>query len=241
MSDDRAVVTGASRGIGRAVARRFVRSGTRVVGVARDRAALSELRRELGSLFEPRPVDLLEPTAMSELCAMLADEQVMTLVNNAGANVSDTALAIDPAVWSRVVELNVTVPMRLAQSAAVGMVARRTGRIVNIGSVWGLRGRAGRATYATTKTALLGLTRTMACDLAPHGVLVNAVCPGPADTELTAKLLTAKARAELIASIPIGRLADPDEIASLVYYLGSGQNTYITGQAIAIDGALTAQ
>jgi 3-oxoacyl-[acyl-carrier protein] reductase len=201
---------------------------------------LEQTKVKLGTRFEWHRLDLLDEEALAAFATWLSDgEPTMALVNNAGDNLSDGILEIRPDNWRRLFELNVTVPMRLSQAVARGMVGRRCGRIVNVGSVWALRGRAGRTTYSTTKSALVGLTRSMACDLAGHNVLVNAVCPGPTRTELTDQMLSGAARAALIASVPLGRMAEPAEVAALVHFLGSRQNTYITGQAIAIDGGLS--
>ncbi|MGE3342175.1 MAG: SDR family NAD(P)-dependent oxidoreductase [Vicinamibacterales bacterium] len=234
------MVTGASRGIGLAVAREYVAAGARVLGTARGREALMAAREELGSLFEPVEIDLSNADDCRRLADRIAGEPITALVNNAGTNRRADIRSIDPADWTLLVELNLTAPARLSQAAARGMAERRTGRIVHIASIWAINGAPGRSTYGATKGALVSLARHMAVDLAPHNVLVNTVCPGFTDTELT-RALGREEIDRLEAAVPLGRMADPAEIASLVVFLGSRLNTYITGQSVTIDGGFTIQ
>jgi 3-oxoacyl-[acyl-carrier protein] reductase len=127
------------------------------------------------------------------------------------------------------------------QGFAAGMKERHYGRIINISSVWGVISKAGRLSYTASKTALIGMTRTMAIELAPFGILVNAICPGFIDTDLTRKNLGADGIREVEKQIPVGRLARPEEIASVAGFLCSEKNSYITGQAILADGGYSIQ
>jgi len=215
-----ALVTGASRGIGRAVVVRFEQLGARV---------LAPTRAEL---------DLTDAAAVEAYAAAL-DEPVDILVNNAGVNplagideLTDDALAETLAV-------NLTAPLRLCRALAPGMAARGYGRIVNVSSVWTVVGRARRLPYTVSKTGLNGLTRALAVELAPRGVLVNAVAPGIVATELTRQNNTPGQIAALVGQIPLGRLAAADELAEVIAFLASERNSYITGQVLLCDGGLS--
>ena len=215
-----ALVTGASRGIGRAVVVRFEQLGARV---------LAPTRAEL---------DLTDAAAVEAYAAAL-DEPVDILVNNAGINplagideLTDDALAETLAV-------NLTAPLRLCRALAPGMAARGYGRIVNVSSVWTVVGRARRLPYTVSKTGLDGLTRALAVELAPRGVLVNAVAPGIVATELTRQNNTPGQIAALVGQIPLGRLAAADELAEVIAFLASERNSYITGQVLLCDGGLS--
>ena len=215
-----ALVTGGSRGIGRAVVERFGQLGARV---------LAPTRAEL---------DLTDAAAVEAYAAAL-DEPVDILVNNAGVNplagideLTDDALAETLAV-------NLTAPLRLCRALAPGMAARGYGRIVNVSSVWTVVGRARRLPYTVSKTGLNGLTRALAVELAPRGVLVNAVAPGIVATELTRQNNTPGQIAALVGQIPLGRLAAVDELAEVIAFLASERNSYITGQVLLCDGGLS--
>jgi 3-oxoacyl-[acyl-carrier protein] reductase len=136
-------------------------------------------------------------------------------------------------------QVNLKAPLRLIQAFSKRMGNR--GRIVNIGSIWAVISKKGRLTYSASKSALLGATRTLAIELSQKGILVNAVCPGFTDTELTRKNLTSKEIKEIEGFIPVGRLAKTNEIAEVVYFIGSLLNSYITGQTIIVDGGYSIQ
>ena len=212
----RVLVTGGSRGIGRAICTRFAQAGYEVL-----RPTRSEL-------------ELADPRAVREYAGSLAGVDV--LVNNAAENVPNPIERFDFRDFERAVAVNQTAPFLLMSSIGARMAERGEGRIVNVSSVYSKVSRAGRSTYSTTKAALNGATRAFAVELGPRGVLVNAVCPGFVDTDLTRQNNTPSELAELCAQVPLGRLALPAEVAELVYFLGSNLNTYITGQIIAIDG-----
>ena len=215
-----ALVTGASRGIGRAIADRLAASGATV---------LRPTRQEL---------DLADPASVESYCARLTGPTDI-LVNNAGINPLAGVGELTDADMGEALRVNLEAPLRLTRALTPGMRARGYGRIVNIASVFGLVSKARRAIYSTTKTGLIGLTRTAAVELASSGVLVNAVAPGFVDTELTKQNNTPAQIEEVCRLIPQGRLAGVEEIAEVVAFLCSSANSYMTGQTIAVDGGFT--
>jgi 3-oxoacyl-[acyl-carrier protein] reductase len=163
------------------------------------------------------------------------------LINNAAENRVRTIEELSAEDWQRIHTVNLTAPFLLLQHAAKHMAANGWGRVVNISSIYSLVSRVGRASYTSSKSGLNGLTFAAALEYGPAGILVNAVCPGFVDTDLTRQNNTPAQIEALRQQIPLRRLATPDEIASAVFFLASEQNTYITGQTIVIDGGLLAQ
>ncbi len=218
-----ALVTGGRRGIGAAIVAELANAGCRI---------LSPSREEL---------DLSNPNAVNAFSHQLesGESDVDILVNNAGINIIEPFTEVSPNAWETTMQVNLHAPMRLMQAAANSMQRRGWGRIVNISSIFGVITREQRAVYTTTKTALAGLTRTAAIELAKHDVLVNCVAPGYVETELTRQNNSPEDLKKIAHSIPIGRLAQPREIAKLVSFLCSQDNTYITGQVIIADGGFT--
>jgi 3-oxoacyl-[acyl-carrier protein] reductase len=216
-----ALVTGASRGIGAAIAARLESDGVRV---------LTPSRAEL---------DLEQRENIARFLASGAASKVDILINNAGINDIRPLEEIDDATWDRMVQVNLRAPLALLQGVASGMKARGWGRVVNIGSLFGQVTREGRGSYSAVKAGLSGLTRTAAVELAPYGVLVNAVCPGYVETALTRKNNTPEALERIRQSIPLGRLAEPRDIADCVAFLASEQNRYLTGQSVLVDGGFS--
>lgn len=218
-----ALITGASRGIGQAVAERFRASGCHVLAPTREEMDLSssESIRRYFSRAETDHVDIV--------------------VNNAGINIVDVLENIGESDWDHIFAVNVKAPQLIVQAASPHMKRSRWGRIVNIGSLYASISREGRGAYTASKSALRGLTRTWALELAPYNVLVNALCPGFVLTDLTRRTNTAEQLTAIVDSIPMKRLATPAEIAEAVYFLASEQNSYITGQALFVDGGYLCQ
>lgn len=217
MKKKNALVTGASRGIGLAIADCFKKQGINV---------LAPGRKEL---------DLLSKDSIANYLAGLKCP-VDILVNNAGINMLGGIVSLEERNIQETIQVNLLAPLDIIRNVAPRMMHKKYGRILNIGSIWGLITKPGRVTYTLTKSGLGGLTRSMAVELAPYNVLVNCVAPGYVDTELTRKNNTSRELEKIKKSIPLQRLANPGEIAELAYFLCSDKNTYITGQTIAIDG-----
>jgi NAD(P)-dependent dehydrogenase (short-subunit alcohol dehydrogenase family) len=212
-----ALITGASRGIGAAIAARLQGEGIRV---------FSPLSNEL---------DLSSSVSIDRYVSTLT-QPIDILINNAGINRLGSIDEISSADFEDVIQINFLGHFRLTQGLVKGMKARRYGRIVNISSIWSLVSRERRMAYSATKAAINGLTRAQALELAPYNILVNALAPGYVNTDLTKKNNTSAELEAIAMQIPLGRLAEPSEIAECVAFLCSPKNSYITGQVIAIDG-----
>ena len=215
-----ALVTGGSRGIGRAVVARFEQLGARV---------LAPTRAQL---------DLADAAAVEAYAAAL-DEPVDILVNNAGINPLAGIDELSDEALDETLAVNLTAPLRLCRALAPAMAARGYGRVVNVSSVWSVVAKPRRLSYTVSKTGLNGLTRALAVELGPRGVLVNAVAPGVVATELTSRNNTPEQLAALVEQIPLGRLAGADELAELIAFLCCERNSYITGQVLICDGGLS--
>lgn len=229
----RALVTGGTRGIGRAIAEALVDAGHEVVVTG----TAAEGHPPQGCAY--RRCDFTEPSALDGLLREVAREELAVLINNAGINAVAPLAEYDPAMFARIQQVNVTAPFLLCRAAVPGMRMRRFGRIVNITSIFGVVSKAGRAAYSASKFALFGLSRALALEVAADNVLVNCVAPGFVDTELTRRTLGEAGIAQVVGQVPVGRLAQPDEIARYVRFLVSEENTYMTGQHIVVDGGFT--
>jgi 3-oxoacyl-[acyl-carrier protein] reductase len=186
-------------------------------------------------------MDLSDPNSVNRYASQATAKSVDILINNAAENDPVLFADIELAMVERAIAVNLLGPFLLTKHFGTAMVERGWGRIVNISSVYSMIGRPKRAMYTATKSGINGLTKAAAVEFAPGNVLVNAVCPGFVDTALTRKNNTPDEIARLCAQVPLGRLAQPSEIADLVFYLGSEQNTYISGQSIVIDGGFLSQ
>ena len=227
------LITGATRGIGRSVAIEFQRHNYHVIGLG------SKPRPTPDYVDEYISCDFTDNTQIDVMCVQLSSMNVDVLVNNAGINHINNFCSIPLSEFQAVQQINVIAPFRLCQAVLPQMSKRRYGRIVNISSVWGKISKTGRASYSASKFAIDGITVAAANEYAGQGVLVNSVAPGFIDTEMTRKNLGTTGIAAVLASVPINRLAAPTEIAKFVYWLGSEENTYVSGQNIAIDGGFT--
>jgi len=243
-SDTRtALVTGASRGLGRAIAERLARDGWRVELVARQADKLNEVRAAIeaaGGKACVHTADISDPKSADQVIAALEKESgpLGALINNAGITKDGLLMRMDDADWSAVIDTNLTGAFRWIRAASRGMLKARAGRIVNIGSVVGLVGNAGQANYAAAKAGLIGLTQSVAREFASRGITCNCVCPGFFDTDMTS-VLKEDMKSKVLTGIPLGRFGKPEEVAGLVSFLCGADAGYVTGQAWAIDGGMT--
>jgi 3-oxoacyl-[acyl-carrier protein] reductase len=235
-----ALVTGGSRGIGLAIARELANAGARIAVVARDGTRAQAAADELpGDGHRGYACDVAD----SEACGALVKQVeadfggLDVLVNNAGVTRDNVLMRIKDEDWDAVLDTNLRGAFNLMRAASRGMMKRRSGRIINITSVVGIIGNAGQANYAASKAGLIGMTKSVAKELAGRGVLVNAVAPGYIETDMTSDLPEA-ARAALMNGIALGRLGRPGDIAPAVRFLAGPGAAYITGQTLVVDGGM---
>ena len=235
-----ALVTGASGGIGGAIARALCDQGATVALAGTRTAALEALAAALSERAHPLPANLAEPDAADKLvrdAEAAMGGRLDILVNNAGITRDNLALRIKDEDWQAVLDLNLTAAFRLSRAALRGMVRRRHGRIICITSVVGVTGNPGQANYAAAKAALIGMTRSIAAEVATRGITVNCIAPGMIATAMTERL-TDDQRARMMALIPIGRFGAAPDIAAAAVYLASAEAAYITGQTLHVNGGM---
>lgn len=232
-----ALVTGASQGIGEGIARLLARQGARVVLAARSREKLEAVAAELGGY--PLVLDVSQPDTFAETLKSLPEELggIDILVNNAGITADNLLARLSLEDWERVLRTNLTGAYALSKEVVRGMMKKRWGRIINVGSVVGLMGNAGQANYAAAKAGLVGLAKSLARELGSRNITVNVVAPGYIATAMTEKL-PEQTREELAGQIALKRLGTVDDVAAAVLFLASEEGGYVTGQALNVSGGL---
>jgi 3-oxoacyl-[acyl-carrier protein] reductase len=240
-----AVVTGGSRGIGRAIAISLGRAGAKVViNYTANEAAANETAAavaEAGGAAVTKRFDVADAAAVDaafkEIIA--AEGGLHILVNNAGIAVNTLVLGAKDADWKRAIDVNLNGTFHCCRAAIRALMkAKETGRIINLTSITAETGSAGQAPYVAAKAGVIGLTKTLAREYASRGVTVNAVSPGYIDTDMTAAELPEARRAELLKSIPLGRVGKPEDVAAAVAYLAGPAASYVTGQVLRVNGGL---
>ncbi|MCI0747660.1 MAG: 3-oxoacyl-[acyl-carrier-protein] reductase [Verrucomicrobia subdivision 3 bacterium] len=237
-----AVVTGAGRGIGRAIALRFAKEGADVVCVSRTAENSEKVAievRALGRKSWAHAVDVADPKAVAEAGQKITTEtgRVDILVNNAGVTRDGLLMRMSEEDWDTVLNTNLRGAFSFTKAFSRVFLKQRSGRIINIASVIGLTGNAGQCNYAASKAALIGFTKSVAKELASRGITANALAPGFIETDMTAAL-DEKARAELLKNIPLNRLGQAEDVAEAALFLAGPGGSYITGQVLTVDGGM---
>lgn len=235
-----ALVTGASRGIGRAIAERLARDGAKVVGTATSPAGAEAI----SAWLEPaggtgRVLDVRDPAAIEALVAEISKTfgPISVLVNNAGVTRDTLLLRMKDSDWTDVVETDLSAIFRLSKAVVPGMMKARSGRIISIGSVVGTMGNPGQANYAAAKAGLIGFSKSLAREIGSRGITVNVVAPGFIETDMT-RAMKDEQRTALLAQVPVKRLGSVDDIAAAVAFLASSEASYISGETIHVNGGM---
>ena len=234
-----ALVTGSTRGIGRAIAETHAACGARVAVVGRDQAKADAVATEIGGDAKGFACDIADTAAVVALVEAVekAFGQLDILVNNAGITRDNLMLRMKDEDWNAVLDTNLRSAFVAIRAAQRGMMKRRWGRVINIASVVGLIGNAGQANYAASKAGLIGLSKSVARELASRNILCNVVAPGFIKTDMT-DAMTPEAVKALSAQIPLDRFGSPQDIAGAVAFLASDHAAYITGQVLTVDGGM---
>ena len=234
-----ALVTGASRGIGRAIAELLAERGATVIGTATSENGAAAISDYLAGKGKGLALNVTNIESIEATLKNINDEfgVIDILVNNAGITRDNLLMRMKDEEWNDIIDTNLTPIYRMSKAVLRGMMKKRSGRIVNVGSVVGTMGNAGQANYAAAKAGVIGFTKSMAREVASRGVTVNTVAPGFIETDMT-KALNDDQRAATLSNVPAGRLGDPNEIASAVVFLASPEAAYITGETLHVNGGM---
>ncbi|OCG19485.1 3-oxoacyl-ACP reductase FabG [Gilliamella sp. WF3-4] len=234
-----ALVTGASRGIGKAIAEKLVACGATVIGTATTEKGADAISQYLGSHGKGFVLNVTDETSIESVIAAIKTEfgDIDILVNNAGITRDNLLMRMKEDEWQDILDTNLTSVFRLSKALLRTMMKKRYGRIVTIGSVVGTMGNAGQANYAAAKAGLIGFSKSLAREVASRGITVNVVAPGFIATDMT-EALTDEQKALTLAQVPAGRLGEPTEIANAVAFLASDEASYITGETLHVNGGM---
>ena len=242
LADKVAVVTGAGRGIGRAIALAYARMGADVACVSRTEENSAKVAAEveaLGRRAWPLAVDVSDTAGVDAAAKGILElaGRVDILVNNAGVTRDNLLMRMSEEEWDTVLNTNLKGAFNFTRALTRPFIKQRSGRIINIASVIGLIGNAGQSNYAASKAALIGFTKSIARELAPRGITVNAIAPGFIETDMTA-VLDDKVREEVLGRVPLGRFGSSDDIAHAAVFLAIEPTGYVTGQVLTVDGGM---
>lgn len=242
LTNEVALVTGATRGIGRAILHTLARQGATVIGTATGEAGVQSIAAELSSngwRGAAKILNVADASAIEQVVEQVASEfgSISILVNNAGITRDNLLMRMKDDEWDEIIATNLTSVFRLSRACLRGMMKARKGRIINVSSVVGVMGNAGQTNYAAAKSGVIGFTKALAREVASRNITVNAVAPGFIDTDMTRGLPDAQKTA-LLANIPLGRLGSVEEIAACVGFLAAPGAAYITGQTLHVNGGM---
>ena len=239
LSDRKVLVTGASGGIGGAIARAMYAQGATVALAGRNREALDALAVELGDRSHVVVGDLGDTESADAMMSAAADAMggIDILVNNAGLARDNLAMRIKDEDWQAVIDVNLTATFRLSRAVLRGMMKARWGRIINVTSIVGVTGNPGQTNYAASKAGIIGMSKSMAGEVATRGITVNCIAPGFIATPMT-ESLSDDQREKLTAAVPAGRLGAPEDVAACAVFLSSEESAYVTGQTLHVNGGM---
>ena len=234
-----ALVTGASRGIGKAIALTLTARGATVIGTATSEKGAEAITAYLDGKGKGLALNVTDPASIEETLTQIRTEfgEIDILVNNAGITRDNLLMRMKDDEWQDIIDTNLSSVYRLSKSVLRAMMKKRCGRIISIASVVGVMGNAGQTNYAAAKAGLIGFSKSLAREVASRGITVNVVAPGFIETDMT-KALTDEQRAGILSQVPADRLGDAQEIASAVAFLASDEAAYITGETLHVNGGM---
>jgi 3-oxoacyl-[acyl-carrier protein] reductase len=234
-----ALVTGATGGIGGAIAKALYSKGANVIIVGRNQERLAQLKNDWGTNIHPMTCDFFDRDQVNSLVKNAEKEfgDIDILVCNAGITKDGLAIRMNDADWEQVININLTTTFQLNRAAIKSMMRRRYGRIINISSIIGLSGNVGQANYSASKAGIIAMTKSLALESASRGITVNSVAPGYIDTPMT-QVLKDEVKAAIVDRVPTKRIGTPEDIANAVLFLASDESSYITGHTLSVNGGM---